>query len=94
MERRQCPVLRLTLRFSASTLAPASSRMWAASTFPASTAQCNGVFLFTLSTALKEALFLIKNLVGSGLGKERAVWTQMSTAQDVSLTEGIKTVGE
>lgn len=69
MKTRQCPVLKLTLRFSASTLAPASNRMWAASTFPASTAQCNGVFLFTLSTALKEALFLIKNLVGSGLGK-------------------------
>lgn len=59
--------VKLTLMFSASTLAPASSRMWAASTFPASTAQCSGVFLFTLSTALTEALFLIRKLVGSGL---------------------------
>lgn len=60
---------KLTLMLSASTLAPASSRMWTASTFPASTAQCSGVFLFTLSTALTEALFLIKKLVGSGLGQ-------------------------
>lgn len=61
---------------STSTLAPASSRMWAASTFPASTAQCSGVFLFTLSTALTEALFFIRKLVGSGLetAKEKAKW--------------------
>jgi len=57
----------LTLLFSRSTLAPASSRMCAASTLPASTAQCRGEFLFTLSTAFTEALHFIRKFVGSGL---------------------------
>lgn len=84
--------LRLTLRFWASTLAPASSRMWAASTFPASTAQCSGVFLFTLSTALREALFLTRNFVGSGLeGEARQVRTQPFRMVFVPI-EGIKGV--
>lgn len=67
-------VLRLTLMFSVSTLAPADSRMWAASTLPASTAQCSGVFLFSLSTALTEALFFMRKLLGSGLGQITKIW--------------------
>lgn len=57
-----------TLMFWASTLAPAASRTCAESTFPASTAQCSGVLRFSLSAALTEAWFLIRKLLGSGLG--------------------------
>ena len=69
-QRPKCPppgLDEVTLASCRSTLAPASRRMCAASTFPARTAQWSGACPFSLSMALTEALFLMRKLVGSGL---------------------------
>lgn len=54
-----------------SMLDPASKSKSTASIFPAITAQCNAVFFWTLSTALREGLNFRRNLVGSGLGEKQ-----------------------
>lgn len=62
-----------TFIFWASTLAPASKRRLITVVFPASTAQCNAVFLWYLSPRLTETLNVSSNRVGSTLEKKSFV---------------------